>query len=74
MKRNITKQLCICVAVYERLTASLALELALPEEEIPKHVCPMQCQFKVFKNMNYFEVYSMPKSFYPTTLRFWLYF
>jgi len=30
MKRNITKQLC--VAVYELLTALLALELALPEE------------------------------------------
>jgi len=38
MKRNITKQLFVCVAVYELQTALLALELALPEEEIPKHV------------------------------------
>jgi len=29
MKRNIAKQLCVCVAVYEFLTALLALELAL---------------------------------------------
>jgi len=38
MKRNITKQLCVCVAVYEFLTALLALELVLAEEEILKHV------------------------------------
>jgi len=54
MKRNITKQLCMCVAVYELLTALRALELALPEEEIPKHVRSMLYQFKVFKNVNYF--------------------
>jgi len=30
MKRNITKQLCECMAVHELLTALLALELALP--------------------------------------------
>jgi len=38
--------LCVCVAVYELLTALLALELGLPEEEIPKHVCLTQYQFK----------------------------
>ena len=38
MKRNIPKQLCVCVAVYDLLTALLALELVLPEQEIPKHV------------------------------------
>jgi len=54
MKQNITKQLCVCVAVYELLTALLALELALPEEEILKHVRLMQYQFKVFKNVNCF--------------------
>jgi len=42
MKRNITEQLCVCVAVYEFLTALLALELALPKEQILKHVCSMQ--------------------------------
>jgi len=36
MKRNITKQLCACVAVYELLTAFLPFKLALPEE-MPKH-------------------------------------
>jgi len=50
MKRNITEQLCECVAVYELLTALLALELALPEEEILKH----QYQFEVLKNVNCF--------------------
>jgi len=54
MKRNITKQLCVCVAVYGLLTALLALELALPEEEIPKHVRSTQYQFKVFKNVECF--------------------
>jgi len=54
MKRNITKQLCVCVAVYKLLTALLALELALPEEEIPKHVRSTQYQFKVFKNVHCF--------------------
>jgi len=38
MKQNITKQLCMCVAMHELLMALLALELALPEEEIPKYV------------------------------------
>jgi len=38
MKRNITKRLYVCLAPCELLTALLALELALPEEEIPKHV------------------------------------
>jgi len=28
MKRNITKQLCVCVAVYELLTALLAVDTA----------------------------------------------
>jgi len=54
MKRNIAKLLCVCVAVYELLTAFLALELALPKEEIPKHMRSAQYQFKVFKNMNCF--------------------
>jgi len=54
MKRNITKQLFVCVAVYELQTALLALELALPEEEIPKHVRSTHYQFKVFKNMKCF--------------------
>jgi len=37
MKRNtITKQMC--VAVYELLTALLALELALPDENSETHV------------------------------------
>jgi len=54
MKRNITKQIYVCVSVYELLTALLALELALPEEEIPKHVRATQYQFKVFKHVNSF--------------------
>ena len=50
MKWNITKQLCVCVAVCELLTALLALELALPEEEILKHVRSTQYQFsRMFK-------------------------
>jgi len=53
MKRHITKQLCVCVAAYELVTALLALELALPKE-IAKHMRSMQYQFKVFKNMNCF--------------------
>jgi len=52
MKRNITKHLCM--AVYELLTAFLALELALPEEEIQKHVCSTQYYFKVFKSVECF--------------------
>jgi len=54
MIRNITKQLCVCVAVQELLTGLVALELALPEEEIPKHIRLTQYQFKVFKNVNCF--------------------
>jgi len=54
MKRNITKQHCVCVAVYELLAVLVALELAQPEEEIPKHVRLTQYQFKMFKNMNCF--------------------
>jgi len=49
MKRNITKQLCVCMAVYEFLTTLLELELALPDEEIPKHALSTQYQFKVLK-------------------------
>jgi len=30
MKLNVTKQICVCMAVYELLTALLVLELALP--------------------------------------------
>jgi len=52
MKRNITKQLCLCVAVFKLLTALLALKLAPPEKEISKHMGLMQYQFKVFKNVN----------------------
>ena len=44
----------MCVAVYELLTALLALELALPEEEIQKQVRSTQYQFKVFKNVDCF--------------------
>jgi len=55
MKRNITKHLCVWVAMYKLLTALLALELTLPEEEkILKIVRSMQYQFRVFKNMNHF--------------------
>jgi len=54
MKRNIPKQLCVCVTVYDLLTALLALELVLPEQEIPKHVRSTQYQFEVFQNMNCF--------------------
>jgi len=54
MKRNYTKQLCVCVAVYELVAALLALEPALPEEEIPKHVRSTQYQFKVLKDVNCF--------------------
>jgi len=59
MKQNITKQLCVCVAVYELLTALLALELALSEEEILKHMRSTQYQFKVFKHVNCFM--SLPR-------------
>jgi len=55
MKRNITKRLCVCVAVYQLLIALLTLELALPEEEMPKHVRSTQYQFKVFKNVECFR-------------------
>jgi len=41
----------MCVAVYEILTA---LEPALPEEEIQKHVRSTQYQFQVFKNVDCF--------------------
>jgi len=39
------------VAVYEILTS---LELALPEEEIRKHLHLTQYQFRVFKNVDCF--------------------
>jgi len=51
MKRNYTKQLYGCVAVYELVAALLALKLALPEEEIPKHV---RLTHKVLKDVNCF--------------------
>ena len=54
MKQKITKQLCMRVVVYKLLTALVALELALPEEEIPKHIRSTQNQFEVFKNVNCF--------------------
>jgi len=54
MKQNNAKQLCMCMVMYQLLTALLALELALPEEEIPKQVRSTQYQFKVFKNVNCF--------------------
>jgi len=44
----------VCAAVYEILTALLALEPALPEEEIQKHVRSTQYQFRVFKNVDCF--------------------
>jgi len=44
----------MCVAVYKLLTALLALELALPKEEIPKRMHSTQYQFKVFKDVNCF--------------------
>jgi len=40
------------VAVYEILTA---LEPALPEEEIQKHMHATQYQFRVFKNVDCFK-------------------
>jgi len=55
-KRNITKQQCLCAAVYELLAALLALELALPKEEILKHVRLKQYRFKVFKKRELFQV------------------
>ena len=42
------------MTVYKLLTALLALELALPEEETLKHVHLMQYQFRVFKNVECF--------------------
>jgi len=41
----------VCVAVYEILTA---LEPALPEEEIQKHVHSTQYQILVLKNLDCF--------------------
>jgi len=41
----------VCVAVYEILTA---LEPALPEEEIQKHVRSTQYQLRVLKNVDCF--------------------
>jgi len=41
------------MAVYELLTALLALELALLEYENPKHMRSTQCQFRVFKNVDF---------------------
>jgi len=46
------------MAVYKLLTALLAQELALPDNEISKHMRSMQYQFKVFKNMNCFMALS----------------
>jgi len=43
-------------SVYELLTDLLALELALPEEEILKHVRSTQYQFKVFKLRELFHI------------------
>jgi len=63
MKRNITKQLCVCVAVYELLTALLALELALRKEQIPKHVHLTQYDFEVLENVN---------CFIPLRRQFWM--
>ena len=44
MKWNITKQLCVCVAVHELLTTLLALEMA--EQEILEHA--PSTQYKLF--------------------------
>jgi len=54
MNRTITKYLCVCLAVYELLTALLALEFVLLEEEIPIHVRSTQYQFIVLKNVSCF--------------------
>ena len=40
--------------VHGSVTALLALELALPKEEILTHVRSTQYRFKVFKDMNCF--------------------
>ena len=42
---------CVCAAVYEILTA---LEPALPDEEIQKHVRSTQYQLRVFKDVDCF--------------------
>jgi len=44
----------MCLSVYTLVTALLALKLALPEEEILKHVCSTEYQFRVFKNVDCF--------------------
>jgi len=54
VKQNITKQLCMFLAVYKLLTALLALELALAEYKISKYVHLMQYQFRLFKNIHCF--------------------
>ena len=41
-------------AMHKLVTTLVALELALPEEVIPKHVCLTQYQLKVFKNVDCF--------------------
>jgi len=45
---------CVCVAVYEIHEILTALESALPEEEIQKHVRSTQYQFRMFKNVDCF--------------------
>jgi len=56
VKRNITKQLCVCVAVFELLTALLAFELALSEEEIQKHVRSTQLSIQSVQKGGLFHV------------------
>jgi len=54
MKRNITQQLCMCMALHELLTNLLALELARPEVKILKYMRSTQYEFRVFKNVDRF--------------------
>jgi len=44
----------MCVAMYELLTALLALELALPEEEIKNTYVRRNINCEVFKSVNCF--------------------
>ena len=46
---------CLCVGGSIRASDSFAcMELALPEEEIPKHVRSTQYQFREFRNLGCF--------------------
>jgi len=47
MKQNITKQLCVCMAVYEFLTILFALELALPSRRFLKWMRSASDYYKI---------------------------